>query len=207
MSTVTVRARLGGVVPFGPELHHLLPDEVREASERFAAALADLRDAQRATKDAEAEVRHAASVDARAAERAALDGEPLPKATAPAAEAALTDAHRELEARRGAAEVRQREMLAATLARHADLRTAALEALDDKKAAALAALDDFEAALTGATALRQLITELGEDGRHLGGRSVVFHPSPPARHADRDRLAGAMREQLDAARALVTEEP
>lgn len=197
------RARLDGVTPLGPDLHQLVPDAVRDASERFRSSLEDQQAAHVALKAAEAELEAAEREDRRLAEEAVLNGKAAPKPLRPKAAEALAAAQRQVEATVAAATTLQNSYLDAVRGEHGAIRDAALEHLDGTNGRILDAINALEAALVDAAAAHVLLRELGDDQSTLGGRAVVFQPTRPNRRG-RDVLAGEQRELLDRARELVS---
>lgn len=202
------QALLGGATPFASDLHPLLPEPVREASDAFAAALARKAEAEKTSMSAAAALKAARREDERGAAAAELEGSAIPKPTAPAAETQAAAAKRAVEAARAAAQTRQHEYLVATLAGRDEILDAAERELGAVAAEFSTALDGAEEALVRIAAMRRLQDALGDDGAALHGRTVVFNPSRQGKQQHRDPLSRDDRALLDGLRAaLGTEQP
>lgn len=191
------------VGPWPPDLAHLLPAEVKAASD----TLAEVMDRRESVGEVEAAARAAVETarrdDSDAAIFAADNGEPAPKPTLPKVEAKLAAAERDSEALKVVVGRRQESYLAAVRDSHAPLCAAIAGELGEVGDELRDGLDRCEGALLRVATLQDARRELGDSPDELAGRSVHFMPSNRRRRErERDPLLGDCRRSLDTLREL-----
>jgi hypothetical protein len=206
MATGRTRS-LGGVIPLGAELLPLIPDAVRQASEKFAQALQRRSEAESVSMAAKAAAKAAPRQDQRAAAAAEAEGNPPPKTTAPALAAKAEGAQRVTDAAKTVAHGLQNEYLVAVDAAREQILTNAAAEVDRVAGDAAHHLDAVEEALVHTAAVRRLQRELS-DPSALHGAAAMFNPSPHGKQVGRDPVSREVRERFEALRAsLGVEQP
>lgn len=191
------------VGPWPPDLAHLLPADVKAASDALAEAM-DRRESAGEVEDvARAAVEAARRADSDAAIAAADNGESAPKPTLPKAEAKLAAAERESEALKVVVGRRQETYLATVRDSHGALHAAIAGELGKVGEELREELERCEVRLLRAENLQAARRQLGDSPDELAGRAVHFMPPVQRRRgSERDPLLGDCRRSLDTLREL-----
>lgn len=191
------------VGPWPLDLAHLLPADVKAASDALAEAMGRRESAGEVEAAAREAVEAARRADSDAAIFAADNGEPAPKPTLSKAEAKLVAAERESEALKVVVGRRQESYLVTVRDSHAQLCDALAAELGTVGEELGRAFDRCEAGLLRAASLQDARRELGNSPDELAGRSVNFMPPVQRRRGrERDPLLGDCRRSLDTLREL-----
>ena len=178
----------------------LAPGPVREASEKYAASLARMRELQHAAQIATDAVDEAGRTDRRAAEDAVAKGKSVPDAKLPGAVAERDRAHRAMLAARDLAAADEQDLIRALAAGQDEYAQAAADAHDALWGEASALIDQLEGVCKRLLEVQRLRGELKYDiPEHA--RTITFDVAPQGRRAKRDALFGSpARAQLDGLR-------
>jgi hypothetical protein len=181
---------LGGIHPLPASLARIAPDELRDASAAFAAALDALSTARAHIHEARAGIGTAEVADQAAARRALDAGKDPAKAKVPSAKEAVHDAERLAEASEIAARERLVEYVAAIHAHRDQLLAAATDKANEATREVGVLVDQLADALRRRTDFEHLIQELRSP---VGGRNPQFSPRVGALRRDQSEALASIR--------------